>query len=142
MLIALFTILLLGGSSTAMLAYIADTRDTVKTVMVKDERQKEALSTLKAMKKRTNARNKHVKRTSKDIYKVLRQDVINTTDIDAIWTGYFAEIDQYNHDMLDLRWELKEHINREEWGKIFLKNNYFGRPIILEKWLVGIRKGG
>jgi tRNA U34 5-carboxymethylaminomethyl modifying enzyme MnmG/GidA len=119
MLIALFTIMILGGSSTAALAYIADTRDSVKTVMVKDDRQKEALSTLKAMKKRTNARNKHVVRASKNIYKALRQDDINIADIDAIWTEYFAEIDQYNHDMLDLRWELKEHINREEWEEIF-----------------------
>ena len=71
------------------------------------------------MKKRTNARNKHVVRASKKIYKALRQDDINVADIDAIWTGYFAEIDQYNHDMLDLRWELKEHINREEWQEVF-----------------------
>ncbi len=32
---------------------------------------------------------------------------------------YIAEIDQYDHDMLDLRWELKGHINREEWEAIF-----------------------
>ncbi len=119
MLIALFTILILGGGSTAALAYIADTQDNVKTVMVKDDRQKAALSTLKAMKKRTNARDKHVTRAAKDLKKTLGQEDINTVDIDAIWTGYFAEIDQYDHDMLDLRWELKEHINREEWEEIF-----------------------
>ncbi len=119
MLIALFTILLLGGSSTATLAYIADTQDSVKTVMVKDGQQKGALSTLKAMKKRTNARNKKVKRASKDLNKALGQEDMNPADIDAIWAGYFAEIDQYDHDMLDLRWALKEHINREEWAAIF-----------------------
>ncbi len=119
MLIALFTIMILGGSSTAALAYIADTRDSVKTVMVKDERQKAALSTLKAMKKRTNARNKHVKRTSKDLNKALGQEDINTAEIDAIWTEHFAEIDQYKHDILDLRWQLKEHVNRQDWQEIF-----------------------
>ncbi len=119
MLIALFTLLILGGSSTAMLAYIADTQDAVKTVMAKGERQKEALSTLKAMKKRTNARNKQVRRATKDLNKTLRQDEMNAADIDAIWNGYFAEIDQYDHDMLDLRFELKAHINREEWQEIF-----------------------
>ncbi len=119
MLIALFTILILGGGSTAALAYIADTQDNVKTVMVKDDRQKAALSTLKAMKKRTNARNKHVKRASKDLNKALGQEDINTADIDAIWAGYFAEIDHYDQDMLDLSWELREHINREEWQEIF-----------------------
>ena len=122
MLIALFTLLILGGSSTAMLAYIADTQDAVKTVMAKDERQKEALGTLKAMKKRTNARNKQVRRAQKDLNKSLRQDDINAADIDAIWDGYFAEIDQYDHDMLDLRFELREYINREEWQEIFARD--------------------
>jgi len=119
MLIALITILLLGGGSTAVLAYIADTQDAVKTVMVKDERQKEALGTLKAMKKRTNARNKQVKRATKDLNKALGQDDIDDARIDGIWDGYFAVIDQYDHDMLDLRFELREHINREEWRQIF-----------------------
>jgi len=37
----------------------------------------------------------------------------------AIWAGYFAEVDQYDQDMLDLRFELMEHINRDEWSEIF-----------------------
>ena len=102
-----------------MLAFVAETRDTVKMVMVKDDRQKAALSTLKAMKKRTNARNRRVRRAMKDLNKALGQDDISTADIDAIWAGYFAEVDQYKDDMLDLRWELKSHINREEWEAIF-----------------------
>ncbi len=119
MLTALIISLLFGGSSTAMLAYLADTQDTVKIVMVKDDRQKAALSTLKVIKKRTNARNRRVKRAMKDLNKALGQDDIGTADIDAIWAAYFAEVDQYKDDMLDLRWELKSHINREEWEGIF-----------------------
>ncbi len=119
MLTALIISLLFGGSSTAMLAYLADTQDTVKIVMVKDDRKKAALSTLKVIKKRTNARNRRVKRAMKDLNMALRQDDISTADIDEIWAGYFAEVDQYKDDMLDLRWELKSHINREEWEAIF-----------------------
>lgn len=119
MLIALLTILFLGGGSTATLAYIADTQDNVKTVMVRDDRRKEALGTLKAMKKRTNARNKQVERALKDLSRTLGNDDIDEADIDAIWDGYFAEIDQYDHDMVDLRFELREHVNREEWEAIF-----------------------
>ncbi len=118
MLIILYTMLFLGGSSTAMLGFIADAEDSVKTVKVKDDRQKAALSTLKAIKKRTNARNKQVKRAMKDLNKALGQDDINAADIDAIWGGYFAEVDTYKGDMLDLRWKLKSHINREEWEAI------------------------
>ena len=71
------------------------------------------------MKKRTNARNKQVRRSMKDLGKELGQDNVDSADIDAIWDAYFAAIDQYDHDMLDLRWELKGRINREEWQKIF-----------------------
>ncbi len=102
-----------------MLGFIADTQDSVKTVMVKDDRQKAALSTLRAIKKRTNARNRRVKRAMKGLNKALGQDDIGTADIDVIWAGYFAEVDQYKDDMLDLRWELKAQINREEWEGIF-----------------------
>ncbi len=102
-----------------MLGFIADTQDIVKTVMVNDDRQKAALSTLKALKKRTNARNKRVQQAMKGLNKALGQDDISTADIDAVWAGYFGEVDQYKDDMLDLRWELKGHINREEWEAIF-----------------------
>jgi hypothetical protein len=119
MLTAIIISLLFGGSSTAMLGYLADAQDTVKIVMIKGDRQKAALSTLKAMKKRTNARNKQVRRAMKDLNKALGQDNISTAGIDAIWAGYFAEVDQYKDDILDLRWELKAQINREEWEAIF-----------------------
>jgi len=119
MLTALLISMLFGGGSTAVLGYIADAEDRVKIVMVKDERRREALGTLKAMKKRTNARSKLVRRSAKSLNKALAQDKANAADIDAIWDGYFAGIDQYDHDMLDLRYKLKEHINREDWHEIF-----------------------
>lgn len=119
MLIILFTILFLGGSATALLDFIGDTSDNVKIVMPKGEEQKAALLTIKAMKKRTNARNKRVKRATKDLNKAFANVDTTDTDIDAIWDAYFSDIDQFNHDMLDLRFELKEQINREEWQQIF-----------------------
>ena len=119
MLVALFTMWLLGGSSTSLLDYIADTRDSVKTIMVKDERQKEALNTLKAMKKRARAHNKQAGKAAKGLNKAFRDHDVTTGEIDAIWATYFAEVDRYNHHMIELRFELREHINREEWGAIF-----------------------
>lgn len=119
MLMALLIALFFGGGSTAMLAYVADTQNTVKIVMVNDDRRKSALSTLREMKKRTNARNRRVKRAMKDLNITLQQYDVGTGDIDEIWAGYFAEVDQYKDDMLDLRWELKQHISRDEWETIF-----------------------
>ena len=119
MLIALFTILLLGGSSTGMLDFIADTQDEVKVIMEKDDRRKEALGTLKAMKKRANAHNKMVQRTSKDMNKTLSSDDVTGADIDTVWDAYFAQRADYNKDMLDLRYKLKDQMTREEWQQVF-----------------------
>jgi len=119
MLIALITILFLGGASTGILDYIADTRDAVKQVMPKGEEQKAALTTLKAMKKRSNARNKQAKRAAKAIDKEYADHAEGGAEVDAIWNELFTEIGHYNRDMLDLRFELKEQISREDWEEIF-----------------------
>ena len=119
MLIALITILILGGSSTGMLDYIADTQDNVKVVMDKDDRRKEALGTLKAMKKRASAHNKMVKGVSKDMKKILPSEELTDTDLDTIWDVYFAQRASHNRDMLDLRYQLKDQMTREEWQQVF-----------------------
>jgi len=119
MLIALFMILFLGGSATGMLNYIADTQDAVKVVMEKDDRRKEALGTLKTMKKRADSHNKMVKRTSKDMNKALSSNEVTAADIDTVWDVYFAQRAAYNQDMLDLRYQLKDQMTREEWQQVF-----------------------
>jgi hypothetical protein len=119
MLIALFTILILGGSNTGMLDLIADTQDEVKLVMEKDDRQKEALGTLKSMKKRTDGHNKMVKGSSKDMSKILSGDELTDADIDTIWDTYSTQRAAYNNEMLDLRYQLKDQMTREEWQQVF-----------------------
>jgi len=119
MLITLLTILLLSGGSTGALQFFDDTQDTVKSVMPKGDEQKAALSTLKAMKKRTNAHNKVAKRAAKEIDKAFGDHDTNAADLDDIWDGYYEALDKHNHDMLDLRFELKDSVSREEWHAIF-----------------------
>ena len=102
-----------------MLDFIADTQDEVKVVMEKDDRQKEAISTLKAMKKRTDAHNKMVKGASKNLSDTLSNDVGTDVEIDAVWDGYFSQRADYNREMLDLRYQLKDQMTREEWRQVF-----------------------
>ena len=119
MLIALFTIMFLGGSESATLDFIADTQDNVKLVMEKDDRRKEALVTLKAMKKRAEAHNDVVKTSSKDLNRSLGNIEDQYEEIDTTWYRYFAQREAYNRDMLDLRFELKDQLTREEWQEVF-----------------------
>ena len=122
MLIALFTILFLGGSDTGMLDFIADSQDAVKVVMEKDDRRKEVLATLKETKKRTEAHNKRVKGASKDMSKILSSDDPTDADLDLSWDVYFASRANYNRDMLDLRFQLKDQMTREEWQRVFAED--------------------
>ena len=119
MLIALITILFLGGSSSGFLDYIADTREGIKTVLPKDDRQKEALATVKEMKKRTKARNKQVRGSFKSLGKLMQSEEPDFAEFDAVWEGYFEELGNYNRGMIELRFELKDHVTREEWAQIF-----------------------
>ena len=119
MLIALITFLLLGGGSTGLLDYISETDDNIKVVMEKDERQKEALATVTKSKKRTKARNKRVKKSRKELSKALADHGADRSAIDSIWDAYYAEVEAYNKDMLELRFELKDRLTREEWRQVF-----------------------
>ena len=119
MLIALMTILFLGGSTTGLLDFIAQTEDNIKVVLEKDARQKGALDTVKEMKKRTKARNKQVNKSRKDLSKVLADPETTGADIDATWDTFYAEVESYNADMLDLRFELRDRLTRDEWQQVF-----------------------
>jgi hypothetical protein len=78
-----------------------------------------ALATVKEMKKTTKARSKFGGKTSKTLGKLLSNHETTSDEIDAIWKEHFAEMDRYIREMLDLRFELKEQISREDWETIF-----------------------
>ena len=62
---------------------------------------------------------KQVKQTAKGLDKTFRDHEFTAAEIDALWAEHYASVNRYNEDMIDLRFELKEHINREEWEAIF-----------------------
>ena len=119
MLIALFTILFLGGSDTGMLDFIAESQNTVKVVMDKGDRRKEVFDTLNETKKRANAYNKTVKGASKGLSKTLSGENPTDAELDLSWDVYFSGRENYNRDMLDLRFQLKDQMTREEWQQVF-----------------------
>lgn len=122
MLIALMTILFLGGGAApGFMDYIADSRDQVKDVMEKGEQRDQALDTLKSMKERAKEFNKQGKRTAKDLGKLLETGGASEQEINAIWSAHFDNYDKFNNDMLDLRFELKDSVSRDEWVQVFPK---------------------
>jgi tRNA U34 5-carboxymethylaminomethyl modifying enzyme MnmG/GidA len=118
MLIALITMMLLSGGSIGLLD-IGAVKKEVKSVMADTEQRKAALKTLKATEKRVKAQNKFTKNTSKRLGKALSDHEVALADVDAIWSEYHNASMQSHRDMVDLRFELKQHISREEWMAIF-----------------------
>jgi septal ring factor EnvC (AmiA/AmiB activator) len=119
MLIALFTILLLGGTSSTLLGEISDVQDNIKLVMPKNDQRKAAQGILKQMQKTTEARNKQVGKSSKQLNKALADHEFDASEIDRMWSEYHETRKNFQMEIIDLRFELKEHISREEWKEIF-----------------------
>ena len=119
MLIALLTIMLLGGTPSGMLVELSLIQDNIKAVMVKDDRQKAARDVVKKMEKRTKDQNKQVDKYAKRLDDALSDHDFPTAEIDKLWSKYHAVRRDYQLRMVDLRFELKEHITREEWQEIF-----------------------
>ncbi len=119
MLIALMTIYILGGGSSAFLDFVADSREAIKTVMVNDERPKAARGVLKQMKKTTNAHSKQNRKLKKELGKSLEDREDGTGNLAIIFDQHYDDLGSYTSDILDLRFELKEHITQEEWVQIF-----------------------
>ena len=115
MLIALFTILLLNGAPSWLLVDISATQDSVKLVMPKNDERKAALGVLKQMEKATKAQNKLVGKSAKQLSKALAEHDFEAGEIDSMWSEYHKTRANFQVQMIDLRFELKEHISREEW---------------------------
>ena len=119
MLIALLTILFLGGTPTALMGEISIVQDSVKLVMPKNDERKAALSVLKQMEKATKTQNKQVSKSSKQLANALADHEFDAVEIDRMWSEYHQARGNFQMELIDLRFELKEHISREEWADIF-----------------------
>jgi len=119
MLIALIAAMLLGGGSLGIMDFLAETKADVKVVVVDQDRRAAALATLKDMKKRATAMNKQTGKSVKQLDQTLQPHDVDEAAIEAIWAEHFERVDQYNRDMIDYRFQLKEYVTREEWRQLF-----------------------
>ena len=120
MLIALYTIFVLGGgSSFGPMIFIDEAMDNTKTVIVEKDRQKEVTASLKAMKKRSKDYVSIVKKTIKGLDTDSNPHDTNAEEIDAFWKEIFEQNARYSSDIIDMRFELRDQLSREEWEGMF-----------------------
>ena len=120
MLMALIAVLFLGGGTTnAVLSYVAATKSNVADVIEEPERRSEIKATLGQMKQRSKAQDKTARQILKRLQGELGEHEANTAAIDSVLDDHLASLHEYNEDMIDLRFQLKDKLSREEWAELF-----------------------
>ena len=120
MLIALMTILFLGGGSTsAVLGYIEDATDSVKQVVTDDDRRDAAIDTLQEAKKLAKEQDKARKAVFKQLKEDLAEHTVTEDVSEAAWDDFYSLLRENNAAAVDLRFELREHLTREEWEQVY-----------------------
>jgi hypothetical protein len=120
MIAALIAILFLGGGvDDPVLDYVKFIRSSVEEVVIDEERRAEARATLKQMKKLTSGHSKSNQKTFNSLLVVMSEKETDTETVDALWEDYYQSVDSYNERMIDLRFELRDTLTREEWEQMF-----------------------
>lgn len=120
MLIALLTIILLGGGgSNVLIADIQFVEEQLKVVMDKTDERKAALATLNEMTKRTKQRQKILGKILKQQKKLVADHNSSPAGTDKLWLELTAERTEFHADMIKLRFEFKDQLSREDWAEIF-----------------------
>ena len=120
MLIALYTIFVLGGGGTfGPMEFIDEGLDNAKSAIVDDDRRKKAIATLKTMKARTKQHTKAIKGLSKELTSGVSRREIANEEIDANWDRFFELNSEYSRDIVEIRFQLRDQLTREEWEGVF-----------------------
>lgn len=121
MLITMLTILFFaGGSSTMGLLYdFGDMKKQVKTHVVDEERRDAALDVVKEFKARGKAEGKSINALSKQVKSSLADNEGVDAQVEYLGEEFLDSTQAYYKDMLDLRFELREHFTREEWAAAY-----------------------
>lgn len=120
MLIALITVLYLGGGvQDATLDYIKVTEGKVDEIISEPDRRSEIKLTLSDMKNRSEERADSAKKLVKQLEGNMSEYDLAQEQIDAILDEYLTLLTDYNEDIIDLRFELRNQMSREEWRAFF-----------------------
>ena len=121
MIIAMLAALFLvgGGSSGALLESITAIDDGIKTYVEDPQARDAARDVVNSMEDTTKQFGSLSSDTLDALKNVMEDPSATDADIDSIWNKYFDGTTQFNLEMVDRRFDLKEHITREEWAQIF-----------------------
>ena len=120
MLIAIMTILFLGGSGVfGPIAFVDEAIDNAKIAISDDDHRKATVAELKAINKRSKEYMKAVKGLGKDLNSYFSEHEVDNEEIEATWNSIFELNEEYSRDIIEMRFELRDQLSREEWRALF-----------------------
>jgi hypothetical protein len=123
MLVALITNLFLGGGiEHAVLDYVKYIRGSVDDVVADEDRQSAAQATLREMGALTKEHTKANQKAFESLLSEIGEYDQDTGDTEPLWADYTQSVDAYNERMIDLRFELRDTLTRDEWAALFADN--------------------
>ena len=120
MLIALLTVMLLGGGSYDLSAFIAEGQDNIESAVEDPQRRQTAMDTLLAMEDFMSSDNSETTALIERTQQAFSEEKVwSAEELDAL----FSEARSFRADraerFIELRLELKTALTSEEWAETF-----------------------
>jgi len=119
MLVGLFAILFLGGSSYFLLDDIEIVQDRVEDAIVDVSQRDRAKDILGQMEDVAKERKKLIKDMVDQLSNFVDDPVVSDPELDALMADYWAIVEVDHRTLIELRFDLKEHVTRDEWQILF-----------------------
>jgi hypothetical protein len=105
------------------LSYLAEKHDAAELVLERDEHREEALDILQVMLNRAEDQSGLEAETIKQLRAMIQLRSGTAEEVSQLVAGHRESRGDYINDILDLRYELKDIITRDDWNKIFAEKD-------------------
>ncbi len=123
MLAAIITILILGGGGAfGPMIYLDEARENAETVITDEDQQKEIRADLKEMKGRTKDYLKAMNKLIKSTRKEFGVHDVDNANLNEQWDQLLTLNKSYSEDIMNMRFELRDQLTREQWAGLFPAN--------------------
>ena len=123
MLIAtLLTLLFLGSNANMMLDGIDQMKDNIKSEIVDESARKAALDVVDRLEDTAKDYADADSDDEKELLRLIQQYETTTEELKNNMDASFKQRIQYQQEILVLRFELKNKLNREQWERVFSKD--------------------
>ena len=124
MLIALLTVLVMGGGEqNTVLNFLLETEGRVANAIPEPDRRDEVRRILGQMERRNSQLNQSTEKRFRRLQSELAKPTPDRVAMNAVLDNQYAALRRYNQDMIDLRFELRDQLTREEWDALFTSDD-------------------